>query len=219
MFWLTLALVIVTALYAWLTWRIASSSAAAANASKEAAEHAARAANAAMANLEIDFEVAPRYRFVTSERTHEQMPERQMLNLGVSVRNRGANVWIHGVELEQYYRATKGGIERRLEAEGPGEELLWATTKAPPQLLYRGDDRHFWSPSTWVPRRYVAGLLVAVNYSIDGTELRVRRVSWAGELDDDFEFLGEESKRQERKVDQSSQFSTLTPPGTPRKWT
>lgn len=148
MFWLTLALVIVTAIYAWLTWCIARASGESARHARDAAEHAARAADAAVANLEIDLEVSPRYRFVTSEKTHELMPDEQILNLGVAVANKGVNVWVHGVELEQFYRVTLGGVEPRLEAEGPHEELLWGTTKSPPQRLYRGEDRRFWSPTT-----------------------------------------------------------------------
>ena len=195
MFWLTLVLVIVTAIYAWLTWRISTVSADSARHAKDAAEHAARAANAAIANLEINFKVSPQYRFVTSERTNELAREKQILNLGIAVANKGVNVWVHGVQLEQYYRATKGGRELRVEAEGPREDLLWGTTKTPPQPLYRGEDRHFWSPTTWVPRRYVAGLLVSVTYSIDASETHIKRVSWRGELPDDFDFLGEQTKR------------------------
>ena len=98
------------------------------------------------------------------------------------------------------------------------ESLLHEGTKEPPLPLFRDDYRDYWSPTTWVPLGYVAGLLAVVSYSLDGDDVMTRRVEWAGIWGDDFDFTGSEPKRSERETSMTVNYSTIVPPRESRHW-
>jgi len=207
----TIVLVCVTAYYAKLTRDIAKSSGDAADASSEAAAQAKRSVSAALAGTEVDLAIVPAYRF-TGRDDPTWPPEDPGFNFGVHLLNRGAHLYVHGVNLNSLYRAEILDVGERRGIPTVVSELMLSDKEHHQYRLHQQDVVDLWSPSIWLPRKFLAGVVVDVAYSFDGVEVFERRVPWWGAEDRDFEsYSYDPIVRDEAAVSNADGWSLITP--------
>jgi len=152
--WLSTALILVTVIYTFVTWRMSKHSKVAAEASRDASQAAERAAVAAQrsadvaeASLAVDFEVS--------------LSRRSDVATTIYV-TPSVNVWIYGVALHVTvldHRDTPGYSSDRLSLQAPESFAL-------PQLLYAGSPFNFeWEDSKFRKSDYAAYGFLYVTYS------------------------------------------------------
>jgi hypothetical protein len=163
----SVALAVITFVYATFTWRIAEATREGAVAARVAAEAAAASANASLqaarlaeAALKITFDIS-----------FQRVPE----GTGVEIGPASANVWIHGATLEptivrynerHAVRDVEFLDQRKLELMDPARRSL-------PEFVHAEDGIGFlWADYTWPDQGYELVGEVRVSYSLyDGGAL------------------------------------------------